>query len=173
MRKRLSVSIVCLVALLSMIFLPTLIADARSRHHHGRQPAYGTWVYVPSVLYEWTHDDYIARLGHEDADWTGTFTGTSYDAFLVAIDPSGTTTCPYGLICFDGNVDDKEGSLVISFSPGEKIEGVWYGSWEIISGTGELENLSGQGKWWGSQHHLEYKGWIRFKDYKHDDYDDD
>ena len=47
---------------------------------------------------------------------------------------------------------------------------LWSGPWEILSGTGELENLKGRGTWWETEPtHIIYTGWIRFKDYKHDD----
>ena len=107
MRKKLSVSIVCLVALLSMLLMPTLIADARRGHHHGREPASGTWVYTPGVKDFRYGDGYTFILGDEAGIFTGTFSGTSYDVFSAVIQPSGIVYLTYGLIFFEGTVDGQ------------------------------------------------------------------
>jgi hypothetical protein len=173
MRKKLSVSIVCLVALLSMLFIPTLIADARRYHHHGRQPASGTWVFYPDHKDFKYENGYTFILGNETGDWTGTFEGTDHAVFFAEKNPAGTIVyLPYGVIFFEGEVNGKYGTLRINFGPAVKKGNpmLWSGPWEILSGTGELENLHGQGTWWETEPtHIEYTGWIRFKDYDKDD----
>jgi len=177
MRKKLSVSIVCLVALLSMILMLTLIADAGRRDHHGRKPASGTWVFYPDHKDIKYGDSYTFILGNETGDWTGTFEGTDYAVFFAEKNPSGTYVyLPYGVIFFEGEVDGKYGTLRINFGPAVKTGEpmLWSGPWEILSGTGELENLRGQGTWWEiTPKNIEYTGWIQFKAYDNDDNDDD
>ncbi len=69
-----------------------------------------------------------------------------------------------GVINFDGRVGDNYGTLVIKFvgkKTGEPLE--WYGTWVILSGTGDLENLRGRGTWWGPSTDLDYAGKIHFE----------
>jgi len=98
-------------------------------------------------------------------------------SFFAEKNPAGDFVyLPYGVIFFVGEVDGKIGTLRINFGLAVKTGDpfLWSGPWEILSGTGELENLSGHGTWWEIEsYNIEYTGWIRFKDYKHDDYDDD
>ena len=162
MRKRFSVLLLCSVAFVSLLFVPTLIAK-----HDDQGPAifaYGKWTYTPieKDTREIDGGDYLFVLGSEQGIWTGTFTGTSYDAY-VAMAHSGVSHLYYGLIEFESVVvDGREGSLIISFGPGEKVEGQWSGEWEVVSGTGELENLHGKGTWWGPSKNLDYEGHLHF-----------
>ena len=173
MKKKLSVLLICSVALVSILLTPTLIADASRRHDRPRARfASGTWEYTPGVKDFRYGDSYTFILGDEDGTWTGTFTGTSYDVFSAVIQPSGIVYLHYGLIFFEGTVDGKEGTLIISFAPGENIGGEWSGEWEILSGTDDLENLRGHGTWWGPSKDLEYSGKIYFRQPKYDDDDD-
>ena len=136
--------------------------------------ASGTWVFYPDHKDLKYGDDYTFILGNETGDWTGTFEGTDYAVFSAVKYPSGTYVyLSYGLIFFEGEVHGKEGTLVISFSPAVKTGDpmLWSGPWEIVSGTGELENLRGRGTWWEIEtENIEYTGWIRFWD---DDFEDD
>ena len=53
------------------------------------------------------------------------------------------------LIAFDSvEVDGKSGGLELYIS-GEGTIGEWDGNWTIVNASGELEGLSGHGKWWG------------------------
>ena len=176
MRKKLTVSLVCLAAILAILFMPMLMAEARRHHHHGREPAYGTWIFYPEGKLTKPYDGYTFILGYETGDWTGTFKGSDYAIFFAEKNPDGTIVyLPYGVIFFTGTVNGKEGTLRINFGPAVKQGDpwLWSGPWEILSGTGELENLQGKGTWREiTTEHIEYTGWIRFKDYKHDDYDE-
>ena len=176
MRKKLSVSILFIAALISLLLMPTLVSDALRHRHSGREPASGTWVFYPEHKHLKFGDGYTFILGNETGDWTGTFEGTDYAIFFAEKNPEGTVVyLPYGVIFFEGEVNGKVGTLRINFGPAVKTGApmLWSGPWEILSGTGELENLSGKGTWWEiTPTHIEYIGWIRFKDYSNDDYDD-
>jgi len=68
---------------------------------------------------------------------------------------------------FEGTVMGKEGTLVIQLVGWRYLPEDWYGQWLIISGTGELANLRGQGIWWGPGFGAEgpdifYSGQIHF-----------
>ena len=160
MKKRL-VLLLCSVALASILLTPTLIA----KHEDQGKAIFasGKWTYVPIEKDTRVVDDYTFVLGSEEGTWTGTFTGTTYDAYVAMKDPAGVSHLYYGLIKFDSIViDGREGSLIISFGPGEKVEGQWSGVWEIVSGTNELENLHGKGTWWGPSQNLDYEGHLHF-----------
>ena len=165
MRKKYWVTILCIIAILS---IPTLISIAKKNNHHGRMPASGTWVFYPDHKDLKFGEDYTYILGNETGDWTGTFTGTDYAIFFAEKNPEGTFVyLPYGVIFFEGEVNGKTGTLRINFGPAEKKGSpmLWSGPWEILDGTGELDNLSGEGTWWEiTPKNIEYTGWIRFKD---------
>ncbi len=145
--------IVCMVALLSLLFVPA--------HSTPPATAQGEWKYAPIIIKVREAGGNTFMYGEETATWTGTFDGTSYDYFVVIRHPSGLATCPYGLIEFEGTVNGKEGTLVMKFV-GTKAGPEWYGQWEIISGTGKLANLHGQGNWWGPPTDMDYSGQIHF-----------
>jgi len=177
MRKKSLVLLMCSIALLSLLLTPTLIADARRHLQHGRKPASGTWVFYPDHKHMKFEEGYTFILGNETGEWTGTFEGTDHAVFFAEKNPSGTIVyLPYGVIFFEGEVNGKSGTLRINFGPAVKKGDpmLWSGPWEILSGTGELENLRGQGTWWETEPtHIIYEGWIRFKDYPNNDYNDD
>lgn len=170
MRKKLLVLLICSVVLVSMLLTPTLIAadrhDDRARSRR-KWPASGTWVFYPDHKDLKFEDGYTFILGNETGDWTGTFEGTDHAVFFAEKNPAGTIVyLPYGVIFFEGEVDGKYGTLRINFGPAVKTGDpmLWSGPWEILSGTGELENLRGQGTWWEIEPtHIEYTGWIRFE----------
>jgi len=171
MRKKYLVLLVCSAVLASILLSPTLIAEgAFEGRYHNRGKcgevlrASGEWTYVLVGKDTRSYEGYTFILGEETGTWTGTFTGTSQDYFQAVMQPSGVVYLSYGLIFFEGTVEGRSGTLVISFAPGEKVEGVWSGKWEILSGTGELDNLRGRGKWWGPSMDLDYKGKIYFID---------
>ncbi len=172
MRKKYLVLLVCSAVLASLLLSPTLIAEGAfgGRYPRGRcgeaLRASGEWTYVIVGKDTRSYEGYTFILGEETGTWTGTFTGTSHDYFQAVMQPSGVVYLSYGLIFFEGTVEGRSGTLVISFAPGEKVEGEWSGKWEILSGTGELENLRGRGKWWGPSLDLDYKGKIYFIDYE-------
>jgi hypothetical protein len=68
---------------------------------------------------------------------------------------------------FTGTVDSISGSLTIRLEAKFSYPTVAYpsleGTWVIISGTGELADLHGQGTWWNSQGQvLRYDGQMHF-----------
>lgn len=80
--------------------------------------------------------------------WTGDFEGTAESVFRVTQFSSGFWNV-WLRGAFAGMVQGKQGTMVFQLV-GKKPAGEdWYGQWVIISGTGELENLQGQGAWWG------------------------
>ena len=164
MRKILLISfILCMVALLPMLSMPTVYAKPPI----SSIAASGTWKYTPRIIKMWDW----GFIGDEVATWTGTFEGESYDVFLVWFGPSGIEGDWYviGKIYFEGTVNGKSGSLVMLFI-GERPAGEeWYGHWMILRGKGDLANLRGHGTWWGpgapgpgEEGPLEYSGTIYF-----------
>ena len=127
-----------------------------------KESVFGTWKYTPTFIGTREADGYTFKFGEEDSTWTGTFDGTSYDVFFVVVHPSGIMHVPYGLIFFEGTVDGKSGTLVIRFVGKKTVEPqLWSGEWVILSGEGDLENLRGQGTFWGPSLDLDYSGKIQ------------
>jgi hypothetical protein len=69
-----------------------------------------------------------------------------------------------GNVTFTGSVDGKTGTLELLFrgtSPGAVDD--WNGTWRILSGTGELANLHGNGVFWANGlMDVHYEGQIHF-----------
>jgi len=158
MRKMLSAALLmCMVALLSTL----------STAVHATPPttAEGRWYYTPYPSPPRWADGNQFIYGYEYSTWTGTFDGTSYDVFTVVVHPSGFRYVE-GLIDFDGTVMGKSGSMVIRFvgkGTGTPPTVEWSGQWVILSGTGELASLCGQGTWWGPAKAVYYSGKIHFE----------
>jgi len=159
MRKKMLVLVLCCITLLSAFLIPAIHATKAT-------PAGGTWVYTPSpISTRWAGSNFIVD-GQEDSIWTGTFVGTSYDTFtVVKHDAYPDPNFPrfvnvIGVINFVGKVGDIEGTLEILFV-GVKWE-EWRGTWVILGGTGDLENLRGRGTWYGPGGNLLYDGKIHF-----------
>ncbi len=76
---------------------------------------------------------------------TGTFEGTMESNVKVVIHPNGkTNTWVIGV--FSGSVDGLSCTLVMRFAAtGNAVTGEMEGNWVILSGTGDLANLRGQG----------------------------
>lgn len=141
MSKKMTASLVCVVGLLSMLLIPTALANKP-------EPVSGTWLYLPSsIVITKTVDGNTFKSGVEDGDWSGDFDGTSEDFFEVIAHPAGFVTCQ-GQINFDGIVNGESGTMVIRFV-GKKEAGLWSGKWVILSGTDDLANLHGEGTWEG------------------------
>ncbi|MFX0050383.1 MAG: DUF3224 domain-containing protein [Candidatus Hermodarchaeota archaeon] len=86
-----------------------------------------------------------------DADevFTGTFDGTAYDVFILTVHSKGFAT-GQGRTLFTGTVLGKSGTLLIQWTGNTKNDADWWWfKWMILSGTGELANLHGQGASWG------------------------
>ncbi len=171
MKKKYLVLLICSALLASILLTPTLIAEGAfwggprrwKKCDGGVIRASGEWTYVSVGKDTRSGGGYTFVLGEETGTWTGTFTGTSQDYFQAVMQPSGDVYLSYGLIFFEGTVEGRSGTLVINFAPGEKVEGEWSGTWEIMSGTDELENIRGRGCWWGPSFDLDYNGKICFE----------
>ncbi|MFN2292181.1 MAG: DUF3224 domain-containing protein [Anaerolineae bacterium] len=136
----------------------------------------GDFTYMPTGCdYErWANGNQFVWDCHDTGDWdlNGAFAGTSTELYSIAFHGAAEGGFMYGYeyafyrgnVTFDGFVDGKEGTLEIlfvGFSPGALDD--WNGTWRILSGTGELANLHGQGVFWatgmGACH---YEGQIHF-----------
>ena len=72
------------------------------------------------------------------------------------------------VLTFTGTVDGKSGTLTIRLIGMASLVNLsvieWTsGHWEIMTGTGDLANLEGQGTWWGTNNNVEYSGLIQFE----------
>lgn len=166
----LSVTILSVALLMLIVVFQPTISQATITVAHAGSPANaaGIWTYVntfSNITNQADGDKFI--YGEEVSNWSGTFKGVSYDSFTAVL--SG---CMYpgsmtfeGQIDFFGNVKDKVGTLVILYH-GEAIrkDGLWVsGHWSILSGTGDLANLHGEGTFWGLFGCLEYSGQTYFE----------
>ena len=114
--------------------------------------ASGTWSWItPSTYFDVSKVANGKTFISADADevFTGTFDGTAYDVFTMTIHSKGFIT-GRGRTLFTGIVLGKSGTLRIQWVGNTKNdEGMWWFVWIILSGTGELANLHGQGTCWG------------------------
>ena len=131
--------IVCMVALLSTLSMPAVHASTR--------------ISVEGTLSWWASDIittkvadgnvFISAVAHET--FHGTFEGTAEDPFTMVVHPEGFITGS-GRPLFIGKVDGKEGTLEMMWTGNDKkYSPYWWFEWVILSGTGELANLRGQG----------------------------
>ncbi len=86
---------------------------------------------------------------YEDSWWEGTLEGYSYDECKVVVHRSGLWTYN-AKAYFSGSVDGRTGELTLRLN-GRRPDAFseWTGQWVILSGTGELANLHGQGTFYG------------------------
>ena len=107
-------------------------------------------------------DSNLFLYAGESEEWIGDFVGDGEAVFTVVIhkpvfDEEGNIIDSsfwnvWLRSTFTGTVDGKFGTLLIQLvgkKPGAFPDQWWTGQWVIISGTGELANLQGQGNWWG------------------------
>jgi len=156
MRKMLSATlIVCMVAFLSTLLTPTALAT---------KPTYvsGSLAYDPVIVDSKLADGNLHLETTEVGLWFGDLVGVSWDEpcrvviHKVVFDPDGN------IVNFDfrwytsiatfetATVGSKSGGLVMRLHGKDSGPGTdWHGQWVILSGTGELANLHGQGTWWG------------------------
>jgi hypothetical protein len=175
MRKMLSAALLlCIVALLSVLLIPTVLATKPTH-------VSGTLYYVPAIVdHRWAGRN-LHLDTTEETDWTGGLVGHSYDEPCRVV-IHGANTFPatdwdsrwYTAIATfeegECTVAGRTGGLVMrlvgkSGEPGED----WFGQWVIISGTGELAGIHGQGTWGGlgfigaGPGEIWYSGQIHFK----------
>jgi len=136
--------IVCMVALLSLLSMPV----------HATEPitVSGAWSWIaPSDFFNVIRlaDGNVFISAVEIDEFTGTFKGTGEGVFSLEIHPEGFAT-GRGRTLFTGTVLGKSGTLVIQWVGNTKNDlGWWWFEWVILSRTGELANLRGQGYAWG------------------------
>jgi hypothetical protein len=114
------------------------------------EEAEGLWQYQPFILDQKVAGCNTFLTTFENGVWSGTFEGTSTEDGKVVIHCSGAWSFN-AIVTFDAvTVDGKSGTLEMSVV-GKRPDGTsdWAGKWVILSGTGELANLHGQGTWWG------------------------
>ena len=105
--------------------------------------------YIPSIVDSRTAGGNTFLNTTEVATWTGDFEGTSTELGRVVIHSSGMWSFN-ARSSFQGSVNGKTGTLEMLLVGKRADENsLWAGQWNIISGTGELANLHGQGKWEG------------------------
>jgi len=109
----------------------------------------GLWQYIPSIENVRVADGNTFLDTTETGQWTGTFSGTSTEIGKVVQHSSGLVSFK-GAVSFVGNVGDKSGTLEMLAVGSKPDRGAdWEGTWVIISGTGDLSTLRGQGTWRG------------------------
>ncbi len=129
---------ICAFLLLALTIAPVMATPPA--------PASGTWIdtgaSAPDVRMA-GGNTIISQTGTTTI--TGTFEGTMESEVTVVIHPNGkTNTRVTGM--FNGSVDGSSGTLVMRFAAlGDAVTGEMEGNWVILSGTGDLVNLRGQG----------------------------
>lgn len=132
-------------ALLSTLWMPAVNASTPIT-------VSGTWSWMaPSEFFKITKladgNVFISAVEYDKV--TGTLEGTGEGVFTLEIHPEGFDT-GQGRTLFTGSVLDNEGTLVIQWVGNTKNDqGWWWFQWTILSGTGKLANLQGQGTGWG------------------------
>jgi hypothetical protein len=113
----------------------------------------GHWMYITTLTGVRTAGCNTFLTFTEQDHLTGTFEGSSNPAETggtVVAHCSGMFTFK-GTLTFDEiTVEGRTGGLVMKVN-GQlpDVESEWTGTWVIVSATGGLEGLHGQGSWWG------------------------
>jgi len=79
--------------------------------------------------------------------WTGGISGTTYGYQNIIVHKEGKMNFHITGFFESATVMGKTGSLNVLLVGNSDPEGT-QGTWRIISGTGDLWNLKGQGSWW-------------------------
>ncbi len=151
--------ILALLLLVCMVLPMTAYAGQKVEVH-------GDFTYTPLGCEKewWANDNQFLRGCSDEGTWyqdpetwkPGDFLGTSDEVYSVTLlsvtDPFEYEYGLYkGRVTFKGEVAGKEGTLEMLFvgkSPGNIAE--WSGTWRIISGTGDLADLHGNGEFWSN-----------------------
>jgi len=144
MKKR---SMMFLITILVVVLLSVLSVPVSAGPPEN---AKGLWQYQPFILDVKKAGCNTFLTTFENGMWTGTFDGTSTEDGKVVIYCSGAWSFNAIVSFNEVSVNGKEGTLkmsVVGSTPDEFTD--WEGEWVILSGTGELANLRGQGIWWG------------------------
>lgn len=140
-----------LLTSLILIMLVFLFAIATSVRAGPPESASGLWLYTPYItdVREADCNTHLTTL--EVSEWRdGTFVGTSTEDARVIIHCSGRWSF-HGTVDFDYvEVNGRSGTLEMTVN-GSRPDATadWFGYWTITGGGGDLENLRGQGTFWG------------------------
>ena len=138
-----------LLALLTVLMISLLSTLSTPAHAGPPTDVEGLWQYQPFIEKMRFADGNTFLETFENGLWSGTFSGTSTEDGKVVIHSSGSWSFK-GKVFFDGMVNGKSGKLtmrVVGSRPDALTD--WQGKWVILSGTGDLTTLRGQGTWWG------------------------
>lgn len=159
-----------IVILLALLVLLVLVIPAQATKPDS---AGGVWSYF-------VYDVEVKEAGcntflttYDYGKMTGTFEGDTTEVGMVVEHCSGRVSFN-GNMVFDGEVESptgkRSGTMEMSVVGQCCDENGWDGQWVILSGTGELANLHGQGTWsgwgaggpfvWGD---VDYEGNIHFE----------
>ena len=171
MRKKLSaVLLACMVTLMATLMTPAGYALTWCSRAYVR----GTFDYTYALLTDpiVTPDDKTFLFAEEWETWTGDLAGDGHAFFIVLVYPDTGLMEVVLLSVLETEVDGKAGTVVVRLIGKKPADGEWFGSWLILSGTGELENLRIQGIWRGPGYEgpdipgerpdIYYSGHIRF-----------
>ncbi len=157
--------LLCAVALLSTLWMPAV-------HATESITAEGTFDYTYEITGMRVSDEGNIFIDAKEWEvWIGAFDGTAEAVFRVGIFPLEGFWNVWLRSTFTGTVQDKSGTLIIQLVGKRTMWDAerfwWSGQWMIVSGTGELANLHGQGTWWGPGFGAEgpdifYSGQIHF-----------
>ncbi|UCE13913.1 MAG: DUF3224 domain-containing protein [Candidatus Heimdallarchaeota archaeon] len=153
-KKSLTFYMMCIVVLLFQI--PTTMVQATQSTY---VEAY--WTYTPTIESAKYAGNKWFLSTTEVGNWVGDIVGTSNEIGRVVVHECDYGELPFCLVntgfwfvkgraYFTGQVCEKSGTFVLQFV-GKRASDTsnWYGQWVILSGTGELATLHGQGDWWG------------------------
>ena len=132
-----------MVALLSTLSMPAVHATRPT-------PVSGAFDYTFEITSENWVDGHWIFEATEWEDWFGDFEGSAVSFFKVTWFnfPEGPLNV-WLRSDFEGTVMGREGTLVIQLVGWRYLPEDWAGQWVIVSGTGALANLHGQGAWGG------------------------
>lgn len=143
MKKKLVV-LLALIVVLSMVSIPALAGPAVEEPNE--------WYYLPvgelEIIKVVGGNTFIAS--HDTGYWTGEIQGVEEDFGVVVIHRNGAWFYK-GKVEFSlATVAGQSGTLAMTVH-GSKPDAPsdWEGRWVITGGTGGLEDLRGQGTWWG------------------------
>ena len=135
--------------------------------------AHGVWSYLPATapVIEPVGPHTFMKIS-DTGDWSGTISGYAADFGEVVVHESGPWYY-FGTVPLESaTVNGRTGMLLITvFGSRPDVITDWEGTWEIVSGTGELADLQGHGTWEGAgwqgdpevPGEVTYEGRIKFK----------
>jgi hypothetical protein len=124
----------------------------------------GEWTYgivLPEPTYVGCNTVYEPT--EDSGTFTGTFQGDETEVGVLVGFCNGAWSFK-GFLTFTGTVDgDRSGTLEMRIVGTSPDMASWEGTWVILSGTGDLATLRGQGTWEGAPGVLTYDGNYHFE----------